>query len=531
MFSKRIISMLVVLSFISQALVVVDTDSYSSVVVEDSSILEELSEQNGARTGEPSNNLSVPFTDMRPSGTGDCSCFGRTMVLGDKLIFGGKSTNASYDPPYSSSNEGRMTLYITDGTISGTTSLNKTIGSYNEHIEETQFNSPIEHIVMNDVLYFELDDGRDETGKELWRTDGTADGTYLVKDIREGSEGSNIEDMIVYDNHIYFSAYNGSGSSFGDLWKSDGTEEGTVPVTSTVNNLGPRYLTVFNDEIYFNGRDEDNGNKRFIWKSDGTEEGTVRVSDNTGPYDEIDGIFFSDFGGYLYFRGGYSSGTGWELWRTDGTSEGTVLFKDFNPGSGSTSFRGLGIADLPNNLFASLGDYFYFTAGESEHSGSWNIWRSDGTADGTEQISNLQNLVLYGGTFFSESQVVITVDDLHENDEYGTEPWIFDLTGAEEPRILRDFMSGTDDSYFNNVHVGANGIFYFTVNHNIGEFVTGTNLFRSDGTDNGTWMIDYLADTQSAGGKDLSLVWEKICFTGRIQIQSKKKECGDQHVV
>ena len=67
MFSKRIISMLVVLSFISQALVVVDTDSYSSVLVEDSSILEELSEQNGARTGEPSNNLSVPFTDMRPS--------------------------------------------------------------------------------------------------------------------------------------------------------------------------------------------------------------------------------------------------------------------------------------------------------------------------------------------------------------------------------------------------------------------------------------------------------------------------------
>mgnify|MGYP005717789121 CR=1 FL=1 len=42
--------MLVVLSFISQALVVVDTDSYSSAVVEDSSILEELFEQNGARS-------------------------------------------------------------------------------------------------------------------------------------------------------------------------------------------------------------------------------------------------------------------------------------------------------------------------------------------------------------------------------------------------------------------------------------------------------------------------------------------------
>ena len=52
MFSKRIISMLVVLSFISQALVVVDTDSYSSVVVEDYSILEmarQLSTQSGKK--------------------------------------------------------------------------------------------------------------------------------------------------------------------------------------------------------------------------------------------------------------------------------------------------------------------------------------------------------------------------------------------------------------------------------------------------------------------------------------------------
>ena len=111
MFSKRIISMLVVLSFISQALVVVDTDSYSSVVVEDSSILEELSEQNGARTGEPSNNLSVPFTRMS-AGTTDCFCHGSTMVLGDKLIFGGRSNNASYDPPYSSDGSGVMTLYL-----------------------------------------------------------------------------------------------------------------------------------------------------------------------------------------------------------------------------------------------------------------------------------------------------------------------------------------------------------------------------------------------------------------------------------
>ena len=236
MFSKRIISMLVVLSFISQALVVVDTDSYSSVVVEDSSILEELSEQNGARTGEPSNNLSVPFTRMG-SGTGDCSCHGSTMVLGDKLIFGGRSNNLSYDPPSGGDSSGLMTLYITDGTIFGTTSLNKTINPDGD-IDKNQFRYSIPHIVMNDVLYFAFDDGKEETGKELWRTDGTADGTYLVKDIREGSDDSGITDFVVYDNHIYFGA--NIDGSWSELWKSDGTEEGTVQISD--ESFEPRYM-------------------------------------------------------------------------------------------------------------------------------------------------------------------------------------------------------------------------------------------------------------------------------------------------
>ena len=85
MYSKRILSVLVVLSFISQALVVVDTDSYSSAVVEDSSILEELFEQDGTRAS-PSN-LSVPFTDFA-GGESSCSCMGGpTFTNGKIMIF------------------------------------------------------------------------------------------------------------------------------------------------------------------------------------------------------------------------------------------------------------------------------------------------------------------------------------------------------------------------------------------------------------------------------------------------------------
>ena len=78
MFSKRIISMLVVLSFISQALVVVDTDSYSSVVVEDSSILEELYGENGARSRTVENATLLKDMVSGNSGSNPQSLFAHT---------------------------------------------------------------------------------------------------------------------------------------------------------------------------------------------------------------------------------------------------------------------------------------------------------------------------------------------------------------------------------------------------------------------------------------------------------------------
>ncbi|SVC72415.1 uncharacterized protein METZ01_LOCUS325269, partial [marine metagenome] len=165
--------MLVVLSFISQTFVVVDTDSYSSAVVEDSSILEELSEYGGAR-GSPSN-LSVPFTDFA-GGTSDCKCHGTWFSNGQIIIFAAESSNSTYG----GAGKG-WELYVSDGTLTGTSmikDLNPGMGDINGALLDS-YNS---HVWWNDVLYFNLDDGTDETGAELWRTDGTAAGTYIVKD-------------------------------------------------------------------------------------------------------------------------------------------------------------------------------------------------------------------------------------------------------------------------------------------------------------------------------------------------------------
>ena len=178
MFSKRIISTLVVLSFISQALVVVDTDSYSSVVVEDSSILEELSEQNGARTGEPSytvytNEAIEPIT------------FDYLEAYREEAAYKG----------------------------SGNTSV----------ITPSPFTLSTDHVVVNDILLFKAD--TNEHGQALWKTDGTADGVELVKDINPGSYAEINHGLTRFKDSILFSANDGTHGE--ELWISDGTENGT----------------------------------------------------------------------------------------------------------------------------------------------------------------------------------------------------------------------------------------------------------------------------------------------------------------
>ena len=184
-------------------------------------------------------------------------------------------------------------------------------------------------------------------------------------------------------------------------------------------------MTVFNDEIYFNGRNEDGD--RLVWKSDGTGEGTAVVGDSVYVDDQV----FA-FGDHLYFKG-YSVDHGFELWRTDGTDEGTGLVKDIRPGSSSSEIKAISVE----------GDYIYFSAQDGTADQFDNLWKSDGTAEGTVKISNLEMMDFYPViTFFSESQAIIQMDDtVYGDGDIGKAPYVFDLTGVEEPRILKDFKS------------------------------------------------------------------------------------------
>ena len=86
--------------------------------------------------------------------------------------------------------------------------------------------NPSNLTVVGNTLYFSAADG--VNGTELWKSDGTALGTVLVKDIRPGSSSSSPGSLTVVGNTLYFTSDDGVNGK--ELWKSDGTAAGTVLV-------------------------------------------------------------------------------------------------------------------------------------------------------------------------------------------------------------------------------------------------------------------------------------------------------------
>ena len=131
---------------------------------------------------------------------------------------------------------------------------------------------------LGDTLFFTASANRFE-GVELWKTDGTVLGAARVKDIRpfsfaqflgagSDSQGSEPAELTVFQGELYFTADEGANGR--ELWKSDGTEEGTKLVFDV--NPGdpgsdPRQLTVVGDTLYFRASDPFSGSRLYSFKS------------------------------------------------------------------------------------------------------------------------------------------------------------------------------------------------------------------------------------------------------------------------
>jgi ELWxxDGT repeat protein len=214
------------------------------------------------------------------------------------------------------------------------------------------------------TLFFKLQDGNFQQFG-LWKSDGTPAGTVLVK--RVNVVGGVCERQ--YEDYCARTATNVNGTLFfnslsatafgGELWKSDGTAAGTIMVKQFVNSGHPflEDMTNSNGTLFFTAWEPTHGLE--LWKSDGTAAGTAMVKDTGPDYQPYSINGSGDFAdltnvnGALFFR--WFDGThGGELWTSDGTAAGTKLVKDLAPGpEGSSAYD---LTNVDGTLFFGADD-------------------------------------------------------------------------------------------------------------------------------------------------------------------------------
>lgn len=265
-------------------------------------------------------------------------------------------------------------LYRTNGTAAGT-SLVKDI-----HPGPTD-SIPTALTTLNGVTYFAADDSvviDPDTGfgtfdRELWRSDGTEAGTYRVKDINPGPASSYAYGLTTFQNKIYFTAVD--ETNIQQLYRTDGTTAGTVRLSNLTAGLAD-LVTVANNKMFVTIDDGTHGTE--LWVSDGSSAGTAMLKDINPDGESSFPSAMTTYHGKTYFSAD-DGAHGAELWITDGTEDGTQIFIDLNAGS---------LRSAPQDLTV-VGDKLFFVSilpDDDNFTVKTQLWMTDGTEAGTELV-------------------------------------------------------------------------------------------------------------------------------------------------
>ena len=380
-------------------------------------------------------------------------------------------------------------------------------------------------VTMGGNLYFAGDDGIH--GWELWRSDGTVAGTYMVKDLRDGdNDGSMIyycwsnschtPEMIAGNNKIFFTGFNGEPGTevAAAVFVSDGTEAGTNVIREHWINWdpdveseegfipypGPRNLvsipgnSLISDRVVYSALDVQGGQDigshppsgEELWITDGTYLGTTMLA-NIQPEDES-----WDYDDTTYCCGDFQGGEprdiikkansvwfsansldyGRELYRYDlgAIGGGLFLVSDIRNG-----------IDSSNPTYMTSGsDGVYFSAYD-DNTGR-ELYHSSGDAFSTILVKDI-----WPGVNNSSSPTHMTKFGNYlafsaDDGQHGRELWISDKTEDGTYMLKNINTNGSSDPH--QLHV-LDGVLYFiaeTEEH-------GRELWKSDGTASGTMMV------------------------------------------
>jgi ELWxxDGT repeat protein len=314
-------------------------------------------------------------------------------------------------------------LWRTDGTPEGTYAVSK-LGPGQDLVDLTVFQGRL--LLATSFL----DNDATKVHSAFWTSDGTAAGTAQVFDL----DVRYIHDLQTVGDAVYFAAQNTDYVTA--AYRTDGTAAGTRLLTGIPQDARITDFQQLGGRVFFLVRDRADGT---LWRTDGTREGTAQILPPGNQVASIQGLVL--FRGRLYFMGfeltDPSIGQGFPaLYRSDGTVAGTVRVRTFDLDN-----RFLLPYFLPPG-FAEAGGALYFVAADEAHGSE--LWRSDGTAAGTVLLKDVRpgpEGARISAIATAGSRIFFAADD----GENGVELWTSDGTAAGT-RLMADISAGPTSS-------------------------------------------------------------------------------------
>ncbi len=360
-------------------------------------------------------------------------------------------------------------LYVSDGTEDGTKMIKacdtKFPGTY-----ATTWVTPYVRVARQ--VFFKADTKDGEVGIELWVTDGTEDGTKLVKDINTeamtlGTGSASIDQMVnFYNEKLFFQAWTVEYGS--EPWATDGTEEGTYLIKDTdptvVDGKGVGGMVScpgvypYNGKVYYRGHSPEYGKELACTNLEpgdytvfdiNTNDPTATNSSTPDPGIEFDGVYM-----FCATTGGDAAkptNFGGEQFYCDGDK--VTMQWDIAPGN---------LSHWVKDPIVVSGSLYWYNAGAAVPEDKGKLFRIDSKTDRPQRITNfdaagdkVQTLRNLNGDllFFNNDEnkglylysyrkpgfdLVKDADDLDKSLEYRTRAEIAAASGIKEIKHSND---------------------------------------------------------------------------------------------
>ena len=306
--------------------------------------------------------------------------------IGDVVYFiSHDETGSGTEPRY---------LWRTDGTPTGTFTLTAPVDDF----------IPLYLMAsLNDQLLFRA--SVPATGAELWISDGTTQGTHLLKDVTPGAADTTYQSTwFELQQRLFFGIYEEGETTW---WVTDGTITNTVPLEARYPGEQPvnlQWLTQSTTEAY--GVSSASGPEMTLWRFD--EAGFHPVKVFTGSTDSSEQTVMGQAlvqNGKLYFFAKMGSGAS-GLWRSDGTAAGTTLLfpSDFVPPTASTVVSGV----HPYTLLATADGTLYFFEYDQP---LIRLWRLDSRTDTYTSLKTVRLRSTDGVYYDAHYEAALIYDD------------------------------------------------------------------------------------------------------------------------